>query len=68
LNGEKLLSAVIKKEKKKTEFYSCLSMTRYGRGFYSRYGFGAAVKFSEKKDEFIPSFITSAREITSFSR
>jgi len=63
-NGEKLLSAAMKKEKKKTEFYSCLSMTRYGRGFRSRYGFGAAVKFPENKEEFLPSFITAAREIT----
>jgi hypothetical protein len=62
-NGEKLFSSVMKKEKKKTEFYSCLSMTRYGRGFGSRYGFGAAVKFPENKDEFLLSFITSAREI-----
>lgn len=63
-NGEKLFSSVMKKEKKKTEFYSCLSITRYGRGFHSSYGFGAAVKFPENKDEFLPSFITSAREIT----
>jgi len=63
-NGEKILSAVMNKENKKTEFYLCLSMTRNGRGFRSRYGFGAAVKFPENKQEFVPSFITSAREIT----
>jgi hypothetical protein len=63
-NGEKILSAVMIKEKKKTEFYLCLSMTQNGRGFRSRYGFGAAVKFPENKEEFLPSFITSAREIT----
>jgi len=63
-NGEKAFSPVMKKEKKNAVVYLCLSMTRAGKGFSSRDRFGAAVKFPEKREEFLPSFIMAIHEMT----
>ena len=63
-NGEKVFSPVMKKEKKNAVVYLCLSMTRAGKGFSSRDRFGAAVKFPEKREEFLPSFIMAIHEMT----
>jgi hypothetical protein len=63
-NGEKVFSPVMKKEKKNAVVFLCLSMTRYGRGFSFGERFGAAVKFPEKREEFLPGFIMAIHEMT----
>jgi hypothetical protein len=63
-NGKKVFSPVMMKEKKSAVVFLCLSMTRYGRGFSSRDRFGAAVKFPEKEEEFLPPFIMAIHEMT----
>ncbi len=62
--GDKLFSPVIRKEKKGAVVYLCLSMTRWGRGFRSKDRFGAAVKFPEKREEFLGVLITAVHEMT----
>jgi hypothetical protein len=63
-NGGKLFSPVMSKEKKGAVVYLCLSMTRWGRGFSSKDRFGAAVKFPEKREEFLGALITAVHEMT----
>jgi hypothetical protein len=63
-NGEKVFSPVMKKENKNAVVYFCLSMTRYGRGFHSKERFGAAVKFPDKREEFLPNFFMAIHEMT----
>jgi len=63
-NGENVFSPVMKKEKKKAVVCLCLSMTRAGRGFSLEDRFGAAVKFPERREEFLASFITAIHEMT----
>jgi hypothetical protein len=63
-NGEKIFSPIMKKEKKDAVVYLCLSMTRNGRGFGSRNRFGAAIKFPEKGEEFLPRLIMAIHEMT----
>ena len=63
-NGRRVFSPVMKKEKKNAVVFLCLSMTRAGRGFSSQNRFGAAVKFPETREEFLPSFFMAVHEMT----